>query len=82
MRRAQDARGAAIDETVASLTPSRLHQALDTYDHVETADPPEAAEELRLKLNSRERAPFFAPDKVGELQEKGEFNMLELPSRP
>ena len=35
---------------------------------------PEAAEQLRLKLNSRERAPFFAPDKVGELQQKGEHD--------
>ena len=33
---------------------------------------PDAAEELRLRLNSRERAPFFAPDKIGELQEKPE----------
>ena len=39
----EPAGGASIDETVASLTPSRFAQALDTYDHSETADPPEAA---------------------------------------
>jgi len=31
---------------------------------------PGAAEGLRLRLGSREAAPFFAPDKVGELRER------------
>lgn len=31
-----------------------------------------AAERLRLRLQSRERAPFFAPDKVGQVTEKPE----------
>ena len=31
---------------------------------------PGAVDELRLRLSSREAAPFFAPDKVGELRER------------
>ena len=33
---------------------------------------PSAAHDLKLKLRSRERAPFFAPDKVGQMTEKSQ----------
>jgi len=36
------------------------------------ASSPDATEALRLQLSCRERAPFFAPDKVGEHTEKPE----------
>lgn len=42
---------------------------------------PDAAEKLQLRLRCRETAPFFAPDKVGELTEKGESEAASCPVR-
>jgi hypothetical protein len=40
-----------------------------------------AAEALQLRLNSREQAPFFAPDKVGSVGEKSEVESHLCPVR-